>query len=292
MKIPCLRRIYIDITSKCNAKCKHCYYRKQNLQMDIKQFKRILTEFLTEREKATILLLGGEPTLHPQLNKFITLAKSKEWSVGIITNGLTTKYDVLEKADEVQVSIDHYGEKEDEFRNVKGCFKKQIKTLENLENSFMRTTIKQDNIEDIKKLIEVCVELNRDWVGVIIKPLNKYSAMKIPTLSQIIELQEYLKKINAKYDISAYIDHPFYFNFDNYWREKFIRRGYYCPAGWLHCSIKINGDVTPCLFMDKPVVGNAFKDSFGKIRWGLINFAEEKNNHLPICEVESQNFQF
>ena len=286
MKIPCLRRIYVDITSKCNAKCKHCYYRKQNLQMDIKQFKRILTEFLTEREKATILLLGGEPTLHPQLNKFITLAKSKEWSVGIITNGLTTKYDVLEKADEVQVSIDHYGEKEDEFRNVKGCFKKQIKTLENLENSFMRTTIKQDNIEDIKKLIEVCVELNRDWVGVIIKPLNKYSAMKIPTLSQIIELQEYLKKINANYDISAYIDHPFYFNFDNYWREKFIRRGYYCPAGWLHCSIKINGDVTPCLFMDGPVLGNVFRDGYTYLRENLLSFAKNQKPFMPVCLLE------
>jgi len=216
----------------------------------------------------------------------IKMAKIREWKLGIITNGLTDKYDLLKRVDEVQVSIDHYGKREDNFRRVKGCFDKQIKTLKELDNSFMRTTIKQDNIEDIKKLIDICIELNRDWVGVIIKPLNEYSRRKIPTISQILKLKEYLIEVNRKYEISAYIDHPFYFNFDKSWREKFIKRGYYCPAGWLHCSIKINGDVTPCLFMDKPVVGNIFKEPFGKIRWGLILYAEEKHNKIPICEVE------
>lgn len=285
-KIPCLRRIYVDITSRCNALCKHCYYRKSVVDMDLKQFKRILTEFSTEKEKGVLVLLGGEPTLHPDINKLIKISKLRGWKVAIITNGLTNTNNILKKVDEVQISIDHYGEREDNFRGIVDCFESQLETLKQLENSFVRTTIKYDNIDDVKKLIEICVKLGRDWVGVIIKPLNRYSKSNIPTLSQILELTDYIIQINKKYDISAYIDHPMYFNLNRGWRIKYASRGYYCPAGWLHCSIKINGDVTPCLFMDKPVVGNIFKEPFGRVRWGLISFAETKRNELPICEVE------
>lgn len=288
MKVPSLRRIYIDITSRCNMKCPWCYYRKENKEMNYKQVLEIGEKFFLDRDKGTILLLGGEPTLHKNFKEILKGLKKQGWSVSVITNGICPRnvLSLLQKyADEVQVSIDFYKEREDKFKSTPKAFEKKIYTVNYLENSFIRTTLMKSNLQDIENLLNLCIKMERDWVGVPIKPTNPEARNLILSISEFIRISNLVIDYATQTDRSFYIDHPLYFCYDKEWRDKLYNRGYFCPAGHLHCSIKINGDVTPCLFMDNPVLGNVFRDDYSAIREKLLSFASQKP-FLPVCLLE------
>ena len=289
MEVPSLRRIYIDIISKCNMNCPWCYYRKENKEMDYKQVLEIGKKFYLDKDKATILLLGGEPTLHSKFKEILRGLKKDGWSVSVITNGICPKntLPVLQKyADEVQVSIDFYKEREDKFKNTPKAFEKKIYTVNYLENSFIRTTIMKNNLQDIENILNLCIRMGRDWVGVPIKPLNPEARSQMLSISEFIRISNLVIDYAAQTDLTFYIDHPLYFCYDKGWRDKMYSRGYFCPAGHLHCSIKINGDVTPCLFMDGPVLGNVFRDGYTYLRENLLSFAKNQKPFMPICLLE------
>ncbi len=82
--------MYIQITTRCQMSCAHCCYSctKQGEDMSLDTFRRCLK---TCREYDEYPFLGGgEPTLHPQFEKFLLEAIASNTSsikVGIITNG-------------------------------------------------------------------------------------------------------------------------------------------------------------------------------------------------------------
>ncbi|HON59371.1 MAG TPA: radical SAM protein [Smithella sp.] len=86
----------IDITSQCNLDCKTCYYMDSSLNrpdpsvpyISVEHFKRAIwcAAIAGFRE---IYILGGEPTLHPQIIPFLEYAKSFDFEqVLLVTNGL------------------------------------------------------------------------------------------------------------------------------------------------------------------------------------------------------------
>lgn len=84
------------ITDLCNKKCKGCFYedyinKDKNPFMDFDFYKSQINKFSKYFEK--VILMGGEPTLHPQLEDFVLYNKDNGLSTTIYTNG--TKLDKL-----------------------------------------------------------------------------------------------------------------------------------------------------------------------------------------------------
>jgi MoaA/NifB/PqqE/SkfB family radical SAM enzyme len=95
---PDCRKIEIDITYRCNLKCfncnRSCTQASSSIQMTIPQIRR----FVDESKKSgklwdTILISGGEPTLHPDLIKILNLLLdyrntfSPGSRIEVVTNG-------------------------------------------------------------------------------------------------------------------------------------------------------------------------------------------------------------
>jgi organic radical activating enzyme len=83
----------ISIITSCNNNCEYCFqkdYHALNQVMPYEMFEDILR---WGRQEKIIGLLGGEPTLHPDIIKMILLAK-KQAKVSLFTN-LLCKTDVL-----------------------------------------------------------------------------------------------------------------------------------------------------------------------------------------------------
>jgi len=83
------RSVFFHITTQCNLSCQHCY-------IDPKQHGSgsVTLESITQwlkhlkKENTDLVLLGGEPTLHPDLSKIVTLARNIGFrSITIDTNG-------------------------------------------------------------------------------------------------------------------------------------------------------------------------------------------------------------
>ncbi len=82
-----LDKIYLEITDICNFDCSFCHKTSRPKRLMLKEEFEHLTDKLQGRAKYLYFHLMGEPTLHPLLPDFITVAKEKGFSPIITTNG-------------------------------------------------------------------------------------------------------------------------------------------------------------------------------------------------------------
>lgn len=98
--------VFLHITTRCNLSCRHCYinthqHGDQTLPSDAAG--RWLRLFRHRAGKANLVLLGGEPTLHPELSTIVKTAGALAYdSVTIDTNGYLF-HDILSKVDPADV---------------------------------------------------------------------------------------------------------------------------------------------------------------------------------------------
>ncbi len=96
VKIP-RRKLYfqVHITEHCNLNCRGCYHFSPLAEQELlsieeytKDIKRLSELFYGEMEQ--ILLLGGEPLLHPQIAEFISVTRSyfSAGTIKILSNGI------------------------------------------------------------------------------------------------------------------------------------------------------------------------------------------------------------
>src|SRR5438552_3910294 len=93
-------RLHINITDRCNLRCKHCYWPSYGQQLDpslsvinhiLLQFKRF-ARYYHEQGTHIVTLGGGEPTLRSDLGQIVALCKKRGFTVRLVTNA--TKLDV------------------------------------------------------------------------------------------------------------------------------------------------------------------------------------------------------
>ncbi len=75
------------ITNKCNKRCTGCFY-AHNLgknEMSITEYKKLVEKY--ENDISKVILLGGEPTMHPKLSEMCIFNQNKNIKTTIYTNG-------------------------------------------------------------------------------------------------------------------------------------------------------------------------------------------------------------
>jgi radical SAM protein with 4Fe4S-binding SPASM domain len=84
---PQLTNLHIEITSKCNERCVHCYIPHGNKLSDIDPglFYDIL-EQCKEMKLLHLTLSGGEPMAHKNFNDFLNKCKEYNFSVNVLSN--------------------------------------------------------------------------------------------------------------------------------------------------------------------------------------------------------------
>ena len=95
---PQLTNIHVEITSKCNERCIHCYIPHENKTDDID-----LNLFHTIVEQAHnmgvlhLTLSGGEPMLHKNFLEFLVKCREYNFSVNILSNLTLLTDDIIEE---------------------------------------------------------------------------------------------------------------------------------------------------------------------------------------------------
>lgn len=82
-----LSRVHIDISSRCNENCVHCYIPSKNKCsiMSEEIFDRVLEQCVSMRV-LNITLSGGEPMLNPYLKSFLLKCSEANFSINILSN--------------------------------------------------------------------------------------------------------------------------------------------------------------------------------------------------------------
>ncbi len=106
--------INLDLTSACNFACPHCVDSTMintRSTLALEDVKKTVRRLHSKGLMSVILLGGGEPTLHPDIEEIVRYVKGKKLQVGIVTNGsrldrLAKALPLLQEKDWVRVSID------------------------------------------------------------------------------------------------------------------------------------------------------------------------------------------
>ena len=85
----------IAINNSCNSKCPYCFAGNMGIDsksnMTYENFKKIL-DLMIKNNDNYLVILGGEPTIHPEFRKFLKLIKqysiANSWDISFLSNGV------------------------------------------------------------------------------------------------------------------------------------------------------------------------------------------------------------
>ncbi|MDP3112864.1 MAG: radical SAM protein [Thermodesulfovibrionales bacterium] len=135
--VPSLRYLELQITDRCNLRCRHCYINPPSppfskggmggFELSLSRITRALTEF-EEIQGLRVLITGGEPLLHSRFKEINSMLPEFFVRKILFTNGLLLSKEVLKNinVDEIQISIDGLEKAHDSLRG-KGTFKSAMK---------------------------------------------------------------------------------------------------------------------------------------------------------------------
>jgi SynChlorMet cassette radical SAM/SPASM protein ScmF len=168
-----LNQIYFYLTEGCNLRCRHCWiapkYQSENdsyAALDLGLFKSIV-EQAKPLGLTGVKLTGGEPLLHPQINKILEYVRNEDLKVTFETNGVLCTPELAASIAAcndpfVSVSLDGADAETHEWvRGVKGCFDETMNGIGNLANAGLRPQLimtimrhNRDQMEPVVRLAE------------------------------------------------------------------------------------------------------------------------------------------
>ncbi len=210
-----LESVFLFVTSRCNSKCKTCFYSEElnsGKDMTFEQIRRI-SETAPRFDK--LWLSGGEPFMRRDLVDIIALFHENNGvsTINLPTNGMLTERidaamdELLERCPELNVhlnySLDGFAPTHDEVRGVKGAFDKTMATMELMARKHrsnarlvrnVATVITPDSYDE---LFELAVDLlGRDLTMLqffeTVRGSPRDPATKRLTTAQLVALHERL----------------------------------------------------------------------------------------------------
>jgi MoaA/NifB/PqqE/SkfB family radical SAM enzyme len=272
------KTISIDISERCNLKCRICKQWKdknRHKKLDIKDIKKLIDQISNYFPETILEFSGQEPLLKKELLfDSLDYAKKKNIITALSTNGTlinedTAKELIKKNLHHISVSLDGFEETHNYIRNSRNAYQNVISGLKNLLRYKKKlksktaiavtTVITNKNFRELlplynflNKLGVYCVNYNGYVLdnSYFFAPNEKYNnefwidSENIPTFSKIIdkiiELKEKDSKPTITNDISQLKIMPEYFKLKN----KFNKG--YCLAGSNYFHITNFGEVTVC----------------------------------------------
>lgn len=281
---PELRNLFIEVTSRCNAKCEHCGSRcdqfEQGDEIEAEYLKKTLKEISECYDPRTVYLniTGGEPLVRKDLFDILDYAVSLGFSWGMTSNGILINEKMMEKLEKaklrtVSISIDGLEKTHDDFRKTPGGFKRILKGIDLLNNSKVveitqvTTVVSKKNIHELEELYQLLLNHNvKYWRVVNCDPIgrandNKDLFLDMDEYRYLFQFIQEKNKEGKMIDITYGCSHYLGLNL-----EKEIRKHYFlCMAGLYVGSILSNGDIFVCPNVPRRkelIQGNIRKDSF------------------------------
>lgn len=156
----------IEITSKCNFECVHCYADQEKISMEFDVFKNIADQ-LRDNGCVWLLITGGEPLTHKEFDKIWNYAHSIGLRLSLFTNGsrITEKViSVLEKAPPENIEVSIYSLDKEKQKSITGTsidvesLISKLHRLSSFSQVILKTPLLAQNIGEIEKIERLAKE--------------------------------------------------------------------------------------------------------------------------------------
>ena len=271
------KKIYVEITNKCNLNCSFCSIDKKNKkEMTVEEFSIVISK-IKKYTDYIYLHIKGEPLLHSNLDEILTICDKANIYVNITTNGtlLKNKYEIINKHKSIrQINVSLHCE-------------------HNLNNYF------EDVFETCKKLsknIYICYrlwtldnnKLDKESTIIVDKIKNDYN------LSTNI-VDKLLNEDNVKIFINTFVNKNNLFEWPN--PNKGLNINGKCYGLINQLGILSDGTVVPCCLDSDGIInlGNIFEDSLDNILSSSLvkEIIKGFNNNKSVCDLcKNCNFRY
>lgn len=275
-----LNTFFIEINSKCNLNCQHCYIPQggKDKELSLKDIKNILKQVEENWGNNTgIAITGGEPLLHKSFWDLAEYLHKKDFRWSLATNGILLNEERIKqlkklKCTAITISIDGDYDAHTKQRGEKSLLDHVIKNIELLSNEgfpaiYITSTIHDGNIDSLRFLGDLILKFEKK-VSWRINPLlycenavqNNLRISK-KTYERICKFREdFIKEhkmdimIGEKNPLSLKNKEYLYSDLDN------------CLAGITTFGVLANGDIVNCMTCRDNVLGSIYKgDSLKKV---------------------------
>lgn len=289
----------LEITNRCNLRCKTCgiWQEKKETAISLDTLNNIINTLSHKVNLGYISLTGGEPFLHPQIDKiFKYLCHKNNDGIGIYTNGYDTgriikflkRNTSYLRGVTIGISLDGTGSIHNILRGKNNAYGKTLETIQKIRTLFpgviteIKFTISPSNYKSLKPLFVFCkdngcffspkfVENRADYY------YNRSSKSNISFESfnpaQKRHILHTLEMISGQQEINnaIIIDRKVIKTLIN-----FCRNGWkgldYCITPFKGLFITSSGNIHPCLY--KKPIGNIYQPSK---KWAIL---EERHRGL------------
>jgi SynChlorMet cassette radical SAM/SPASM protein ScmF len=212
---PRLNSYYIYLTGGCNLACKHCWLSPSfqpdgstGGHLDYKLFVKAIEEGIPLGLNH-VKLTGGEPLLHPDFTRIVAFLKEKNISATMETNGTLLTKSLARFLKEkssltfIAVSIDGANpETHDNFRGVKGSFKKACQAVRYLVEAGYRPQIimciYEGNFNEMEDMVHLAEKLGAGSIKFnLVQPTGRGELMtergEVLDIHKLIELGKWVE---------------------------------------------------------------------------------------------------
>lgn len=209
-----LNTIYFYLTEGCNLKCRHCWIAPKFEQekpkyptLDFELFKDIIEQG-KQLGMRSVKLTGGEPLIHPDIEKILDYIHENELRLTIETNGVKCTPEIVSKIIKtkhpfVSISLDGSDSSTHEWvRGVDGCFDAAIQGAKNLINAGLRPqfimSIMKHNVGQMESVVRLAEEIGAESVKFnIVTPTARgeqmHEAGETIPIEQLVELGSWVE---------------------------------------------------------------------------------------------------
>ena len=206
--------IWVEITNKCNLKCKMCgqngihgYLNPPDSKMrrkdlPIEEWKKFIDD--VKSFSPMINIRGGEPLLYPHIIEFMKYVKENNLFLNLETNATFLKkfaHDVAKYADHISISVDGPKDAHDMVRGVEGTYDR----------------LKEGILEYRKALKELKIKK-------IVPPISLNCVIGVENYKYISEMVNVSKDLDVKeitLALSYYLDDDVGKEYEEYMKDKF-----------------------------------------------------------------------
>ena len=273
------KKIYVEITNKCNLNCSFCSKTKRKLrEMKVEEFSLVI-EKIKSYTDFIYLHIKGEPLLHSNFDSILSICDENNIKVNITTNGtlLSKNFENLNNHScirQINVSLHSENNINNYFDDVFECCKKLSTKM---FISYRLWTLKNYSLD--KKSTEI-----------VKKIINSYNL----STKDVEKLKD---EKSFKIDINTFVNKDNLFDWPN--SSLGLNIDGKCYGLDTHIGILSDGTVVPCCLDSEGELslGNIFKDSLDDIlncelaKKIIQGFKENKSSCL-LCKNCNFRFRF
>ena len=270
------KKIYIEITNRCNLNCSFCGKNKRDYRdMSLLEFELVINK-IKKYTDYIYLHVKGEPLLYSNLDSLLSICDNTNIKVNITTNGVFLK-------EKLSVLINHF------------CIRQINISLhsENNKKNYFLDVFSSGKILSTKMFISYRIwdlkdyKLNKKSTEIVDKIIEFYN------LSPVIVDKLYNDK-NIKIASNTFVNKENIFTWPDIDNDILVDG--FCYGLKTHIAILSNGDIVPCCLDANGEIklGNIFEDTLDVVLNGdtykslLKSFEDNKSLH-PLCK--SCNFK-